>query len=100
MPTGGSRSAPADDRLLAARRTPASITSEIPIRPTAASPSNHQWLAVAITAQNVRMKWAGPMARHLLDDADQIPKPTIAAHATWMLGMAANWSEAPVPTGP
>ena len=40
------------------------------------------------------------MIRHRLSVTDHTPKPTMQAHAMWMLGMAANWSDAPVPAGP
>ena len=38
--------------------------------------------------------------RHLLVDAATMPNDTNAAQPTWMDGIAANWSDTPVPTGP
>lgn len=38
--------------------------------------------------------------RQALAMAATIPRVTTAAQATWMDGIAANWSDAPVPTGP
>ena len=67
---------------------------------TATMPSSHQWFPVAATARKVSTRCTMPSHRHRLVDTDTIPRPTTAAHPTWIDGMAANWSDTPVPTGP
>ena len=63
-------------------------------------PSSHQWLPVAATTTKVRNTWIGPSQRHPFGASVHTPQPTSAAHPQWIDGMAANWSETPVPTGP
>jgi len=53
-------------------------------------------LPVAETTSTVRTTWDRKNQRHLLVLAAMMPKETTAAQATWMDGIAANWSDAPV----
>jgi len=57
-------------------------------------------LPLADTASIVSTTWRPNTQRHLLGLAAMMPNDTTAAHATWIDGMAANWSDTPVPTGP
>ena len=59
-------------------------------------PSIHQWLPVAETTSIVRMTCSRKNQRQRLVLAAMMPKDTTAAHATWIDGIAANWSETPV----
>jgi len=57
-------------------------------------------LPLADTASIVSTTWRPNTQRHLLGLAAMMPNDTTAAQATWIDGMAANWSDTPVPTGP
>jgi hypothetical protein len=63
-------------------------------------PSSHQWLPVAATASDVSTTWTRKSHRHRLVPAATMPNDTTAAQPTWIEGIAANWSDTPVPTGP
>ncbi len=71
-----------------------------PSRAIATMPSSHQWLPLADTASIVSTTWRPNTHRHLLGLAAMMPNDTTAAQATWIDGIAANWSDTPVPTGP
>ena len=66
----------------------------------ATMPSSHQWLPVADTTTMVKARCNRKIHRHRLVLTMTIPNETTAAHPTWMDGIAANWSDTPVPTGP
>jgi hypothetical protein len=64
---------------------------------TAATPSSHQWLAVATTAKQVITGWASTNHRQRLVLAVITTSATSTAHPTCTEGMADSWSDAPRP---
>ena len=66
----------------------------------ATMPSSHQWLPEADTTMIVMIMCSRKSHRHRLVLTAKMPSDTTAAQPTWIEGIAANWSETPVPTGP
>ena len=78
------------------RRTAVSSASPPASRTTATMPSSHQWLPVAATTSIVTTTCSRKSQRQRLVLAATMPSETTAAQATWIEGIAANWSETPV----
>lgn len=63
-------------------------------------PSSHQWWPVAATTNTVTGRCISTSHLTRLRVIAKVPSATTAAQPTWIDGIAANWSDTPVPTSP